>query len=133
MHERRKTRLLSQIKFTLKFFYISLTYVLILMVINFYATWSIVKELESAFPYSSSWQVDFLVAQACLFLSILILLATIMIIVHRAMGPVPRIEAILDAVIKGDYTQRIHLRRRDFLLSLADKLNKVLELLEQKK
>jgi methyl-accepting chemotaxis protein len=132
MHERRKTHLLQQIKFTLKFFYLSLTYVLLLMIMNFYATWSIIKELESAFQDNTNWQTDFIVAQVCLIVSIVILLTTIMMIVHRSMGPVPRMEAALESVLKGDYSQRINIRRKDFMHDFVGKLNKVLELLEQK-
>jgi methyl-accepting chemotaxis protein len=102
------------------------------MVINFYSTWSIVKELEAAFQYSSTWRMDFVVAQASLFLVVVILLSTIMMIIHRSLGPIPRIEAILERVAQGDYSMRVTVRKKDFLISFIDKLNKVLELLEQK-
>ena len=132
MEQRRKSRILGKIKFALRFFYISLIYVLLLIIINFYATWSIIKELESALQYSSGWKVNFIISQLSLIGVVVILFITMMIIIHRSLGPMPRMEKILEKVIQGDYTQRIFIRKKDFIRSFADKLNKVLELLEKK-
>jgi HAMP domain-containing protein len=54
------------------------------------------------------------------------------ILLFRTVGPIPRMEKILDKVINGDYSQRITIRKKDTIHSLADRLNQVIGLLEKK-
>jgi methyl-accepting chemotaxis protein len=53
---------------------------------------------------------------------------------NRSVGAFPRIGNILDKVIAGDHTVRIGLRKKDYdhVVTLATKINKVLEILEAK-
>jgi methyl-accepting chemotaxis protein len=132
MHERRRSRFFRKIGFAIKFFYIAFIYVLLLMIVNFYATWSIIKEMESALQYSSSWRTDFIVSQGALLFVAIILFTTMLVVIHRSLGPIPRMEEVLERVAKGDYALRVSVRRRDFIAAFAERLNTVLGLLEQK-
>ena len=63
---------------------------------------------------------------------ILALIVTLLFVMHYSLGPVGRMENILDEVIKGNYSLRITLREKDALRPFVDRLNKVLSLLENK-
>jgi hypothetical protein len=62
---------------------------------------------------------------------IVVLLITLTFILHRGFGALARINAILDQIIKGDYSQRIYLRKKDFLQPFIAKVNKLLDILEK--
>jgi hypothetical protein len=62
---------------------------------------------------------------------IVVLLITLTFILHRGFGALARINAILDQIIKGDYSQRIYLRKKDFLQPFITRVNKILDLLEK--
>lgn len=51
---------------------------------------------------------------------------------HRIVGPMIQIQRVLERAIKNDYSPRIHLRNNDYLYEIADKLNLLLEKLDQK-
>ena len=51
---------------------------------------------------------------------------------HRIVGPMIQIQRVLERAIKNDYSSRIHLRNNDYLYEIADKLNLLLEKLDQK-
>jgi methyl-accepting chemotaxis protein len=52
-----------------------------------------------------------------------------MIIVHRVCGPIVNFDNSLDALSKGDLTNKAHLRRHDFFRDEAEKLNQGLAML----
>ncbi len=49
---------------------------------------------------------------------------------HRLVGPVYRFERMLDALIAGDYSMRIRIRKRDELREMEALLNRLAETLE---
>jgi nitrogen fixation/metabolism regulation signal transduction histidine kinase len=51
---------------------------------------------------------------------------------HRVAGPVYRFEKTFKAVIEGDYTESIHLRRGDELQNLATLINKAVSMSAQR-
>jgi methyl-accepting chemotaxis protein len=114
------------VKFAIKFLDIALILFTILFLINFYAAWKILRELRSAwnlYPSFVLFHFSFLAIVEVLLVSIIFLL-------HRGLGFIPRIESILERVLKGEYSLRITIRKADLLQSLVEKLNKILELLE---
>ena len=50
---------------------------------------------------------------------------------HKIAGPIYRIITFVNGLTKGDYKQRLHLRKGDDLQDLADALNKLTEKLEK--
>ncbi|MBD3264039.1 MAG: hypothetical protein GF375_02930 [Candidatus Omnitrophica bacterium] len=62
----------------------------------------------------------------------LILVATLVYVLHYGFGAVSRMERILDEIAGGNYSLRINLRKKDIMLPLAEKMNKVISLLEKK-
>ena len=52
---------------------------------------------------------------------------------HRIAGPIDRMKKFLEAAGKGDYSQRIILRKKDELQDLAEAMNKLVEKLESEK
>jgi HAMP domain-containing protein len=62
---------------------------------------------------------------------VLILAITLTSILHRGFGALSRMENTLDQIIKGDYSLRLHLRKKDILVPLVERLNKILDLLEK--
>jgi hypothetical protein len=51
---------------------------------------------------------------------------------HRFVGPAFNMRRVLKAMIKGDYSRKVHLRKRDYLKDLAAEVNTLREsLLEQ--
>jgi methyl-accepting chemotaxis protein len=51
---------------------------------------------------------------------------------HRIVGPISRIKRMLEAIGRGDYSQRITLREGDVLDDLAKAINQMAEQLEQR-
>ena len=64
--------------------------------------------------------------------SIAFLFLAIFVMLYRSLGAIPRMEKILDRVIKGEYSLRITIRSKDAVQTLVDKMNTVLDLLESK-
>ena len=60
-----------------------------------------------------------------------ILIITLVWILHYGFGALSRMENILEQIIRGDYTFRMHLRTRDIMRPFAEKLNKILDQLEE--
>lgn len=46
-------------------------------------------------------------------------------ITHKVVGPFGRIKAVLDQIGRGNYTVRLHLRKGDVLLDLAEAINQL--------
>lgn len=110
---------------------IALVYVCALILINLYSSWMISKELKNC-AQGSSWWINSLISQLSFSGVILVLLIAMLVLLHRAIGPIPRIEKILDRVNNGDYSLRIHVRKKDVLYSFVGKINKLIETLAEK-
>ena len=52
---------------------------------------------------------------------------------HRIAGPIYRMIRFLDTVTKGDYSQRLRLRKHDELKDMAEAINKLVERLERER
>jgi hypothetical protein len=63
----------------------------------------------------------------------MILIITIVWIMHYGFGALARMESIIDKIISGDYSCRMYLRKYDAMRPFAEKLNKVLNTLEEAK
>lgn len=50
-----------------------------------------------------------------------------LILSHRYAGPIYRLEKELDSIAEGNFNIRIKLRKHDELISIADRINKVLD------
>ncbi len=131
MIDRRRGGALVKMKVTLRFFYASLLYVVLMIALNFYATWSIVKELQSFAPETTGWQLNFIIAQISIIIAVLILLFSLIFMLHRSIGPLPRLEQTLERVVQGEYSLRVSVRKGDYTHSLVNKINQLLEILER--
>jgi methyl-accepting chemotaxis protein len=61
-------------------------------------------------------------------LVVVLLFAWGVILSHRFAGPLERIKKEIENVIKsGDYTKRLHLRKRDEIKPIADSINRLLD------
>jgi signal transduction histidine kinase len=125
MNERRRR---WKINFTIQIFNLALIGTTLLFLIVFYALWKVVTELQ----YSITWQIYLIILQISLVGFFLILLIITFVVLHRTLGPIPRMEKILEKIINGDYSLRINVRKKDLIRPFVDKLNRVLELLEEK-
>ncbi|MBN3039605.1 MAG: hypothetical protein JW867_00585 [Candidatus Omnitrophica bacterium] len=66
------------------------------------------------------------------FLGIMIVFViTLLWILHHGFGALGRMENILEQIINGDYSFRMHLRKTDIMHPFAEKLNKILDILEK--
>ena len=54
------------------------------------------------------------------------------ILSHKMAGPVYRFEQTCKAIAKGDFSQRVHLRKGDQLVELQDEFNKMMDVIEQR-
>ena len=53
------------------------------------------------------------------------------IVSHKMAGPVYRFEQTCKAIAKGDFSQRVHLRKGDQLMDLQDEFNKMMDRIEE--
>jgi len=127
MQERRIGKF-WKIKYTLWFLNVFLVCITLLTIISFYTLGRLVTEQQHSFQ----WRVSFFVLQLCFIGIIFIFLTTMFLLLHRSLGPLPRLERILDKIIQGDYTLRLSIRKRDIIHSFIDKVNSVIALLEEK-
>lgn len=132
MKSRRSKIYFLKTPFVLRFISISLVYVCVLILINLYSSWMIIKELKNCTQGSSVWWAHSLISQLSFSGAIIILLITMLILLHRSLGAIPRIEGILDRVSNGDYSLRITVRKKDIIYSFVHKINKIIDLLEKK-
>ncbi|MCM8781378.1 MAG: hypothetical protein NC908_05595 [Candidatus Omnitrophica bacterium] len=128
----RRRRIIIEVKLALRFFYLSFIYALIFILINFYAMWCLIREIHHILPELLTLKVNFIISQLSVLGVLFVLLLTLMSALHRSLGPIPRMESILEKILQGDYSLRITIRKKDFLQSFVEKLNKVLDLLETK-
>ncbi len=125
MSERRK---LWNMELMLKFLNFALVATVALSLISFFA---LVKTLMVA-EHSLMWRINLVLFQLCFTGGIAAFLFAVFFLVQRALGPLSRIEAILDKVIQGDFKQRVSVREKDMLFSLITKVNRIIEMLDSK-
>lgn len=53
------------------------------------------------------------------------------ILSHKMAGPVYHFERVCKAIAKGDFSQRVHLRKGDQLTDLQDEFNKMMDRVEE--
>lgn len=131
MKNRRSKAYLLKIPFTVHFINISLTYMLVLILVNLYSLGKLVAELRRCSQSTSPWWTNCIISQLSFTGVIVVLLIFLLVLLHRSLGAIPRIEGILTKVIDGNYSLRITVRSKDTILPFVTKLNKVLELLEK--
>lgn len=127
MQEKRSNKF-WKIKYTLWFLNIFLICITLLTLVSFYTLGRLVTEEQ----HSLKWRISFFVLQLCFIGIIFIFLTTMFLLLHRSLGPIPRLETNLDRVINGDYALRLSIRKSDIIHSFVDKINKVIALLEEK-
>ncbi|MBP7088545.1 MAG: hypothetical protein KBB01_04525 [Candidatus Omnitrophica bacterium] len=59
------------------------------------------------------------------------LIAVLAFILYYSFGALSRIEKTLEKIVKGERVTRISLRKKDLIFPLAERINKVIKLLEQ--
>ena len=131
MKNRRSRMFLFKIPFTVHFINISLTYMLVLIFVNLYSLSKLVLELRRCSSSSSPWWTNCIISQLSFTGVIVVLLITLLMLLHRSLGAIPRIESILTKVIEGNHSLRITVRNKDTIMPFVNKLNKVLELLDK--
>ncbi len=52
---------------------------------------------------------------------------------HRIAGPIYRMKRDLDEIVAGNYSKRLRLRKTDELKDVAESINKLVDILEEKK
>ena len=124
----KRRRGIGRIKYTLRFLNISLVVAIIFILLAFYALGKLVTDSQ----YSLVWRINLIILQLSFTTVIFAFLIGMFLLLHRTLGALPRMEEILNKVIAGDYSLRIHIREEDILRFFVDKLNKVFELLEKK-
>lgn len=126
MAERRKA---WQIASTLQVLNTALVLVAVFTVVSFV----ILIKTISGFQHTPKWMFDFVLVQLIFSAGvILIFLLTILVLIHRGLGPLKRIDKIIDEVLAGNYSLRITVRQKDFIYPFAAKINKLIELLQNK-
>ncbi len=123
-----KRGLFGKRQFNFPFLTVSLISVTIMTLIFSFSLVDMAREM----PFSLIWQANLFMMQLSLIGIILTFLITIFILLHRGLGVMHRMEEILEKIIDGDYSLRLSLRKKDIMQSFANKLNKVLDLLEAK-
>jgi len=126
--EEKRGRKFWRIKYTLWFLNIFLICITLLTLVSFYTLGRLVTEEQ----HSINWRINFFALQLCFIGIIFIFLTTMFLLLHRSLGPIPRLEATLDKIINGDCAQRLFVRKNDIISSFVDKINKVVTLLEEK-
>ena len=64
-------------------------------------------------------------------IAVLIILWSATVISHRVAGPIEPIEGDVDQILAGDYTHRVHVRKRDDLMGVTKRINALLPLLKR--
>lgn len=63
---------------------------------------------------------------------VLLVIVIAAIVSHKMAGPVYRFEQTCKAIAKGDFSQRVHLRKGDRLMELQDEFNKMMDVVEHR-
>lgn len=133
----------KQIKIGLYVMGITLTFLVAavyLFVAAFMQQYEHVMELFNVVDPGTQWELvtnDVFIENAVkigvLFVSYLVILFMVVFkTTHKVYGPLVGIERFVDQIARGEYGNRVVIRRRDELQRLADRLNKMAETLEAK-
>jgi hypothetical protein len=117
-----------KIEKTISFLNVTLLIATLLTLVNFFA---LIKVITASHD-SVMWRVNLVVLQLCFAGVIFTFILSISWLVQRGLGPLPRIERVLDKVLEGNYKERLGVRDKDLLYTFIGKVNKVLDLLEKK-
>lgn len=128
MKKNRRSIFFWKTKFTLLLFNIALLGIALFCLAVFYGLGKILTDFE----YSLGWRLGFIILEVGFMGFIFSILISMFLILHRILGPLPRIENALEEVIKGNYSVRVTIRKRDMIHGLVDKINEVIALLEKK-
>lgn len=130
MKRRKKWRIIpTAINKRMRFIQVVLVLAILSAVANAFASLRMLDKAE-VFYGLETW---YYVSQSTFIFFGLVMVVTLAYILKHGFGALFRIENILEKIADGDYSLRVHLRKKDFLLPMAEKLNKVLDRLEEKK
>ncbi len=126
---RRRRSVSSELVKRFKSVAVMLVLVGIVSLVNVLISFNLLKQSQVV----SEYELWYFVLQFSFITFGIILMASIVYILHYGFGAVSRIETILEKIAQGDHSFRIHLRKKDFLRPMAEKLNLVLDELEKAK
>lgn len=113
----------------MKFIHLVLLLAILVSSVNTFVSIKLLNEMQLFVNLSYKY---FIIQFTFISLGIL-LIVTLVYLVHYGFGAIFRIERILEEISSGDYSLRIHLRKKDFLRPMAKKLNVILDELEKEK
>ncbi len=129
MKKRRKCFIAPEIGRRLKFINFILIFVILVSITNTFISIRLLNEVQM-FLGQELWHFVF---QFTFIVLGMALIVTLVYLLRYGFGATFRIERILEKIAEGDYSLRIFLRKKDFLLPMAEKLNLVLDELEKAK
>lgn len=133
----------KQIKIGLYAIVITVSFVVALCLLMIRAFWAQYQQIMEIFSVSSV-EAQFELVTNRIFLDnalsiggfVAIFLAFMLVVLvkltHRYYGPIVAISRFVEAIIEGDYSRRIVLRKGDELQDLALRLNRMAEILEER-
>jgi hypothetical protein len=124
----RNRRQFWKIETTIIFLNVALIIATLLTVVSFFALIKIITAPQD----SLMWRVNLVILQLCFAGVIFTFVLSIFWLVQRGLGPLTRIEQVLDKVLGGDYKVRLGVREKDLLYTFINKVNRIIELLEKK-
>ncbi|MCX7926890.1 MAG: hypothetical protein N2606_01955 [Candidatus Omnitrophica bacterium] len=125
MGERRKVGVAS---FTLPLLKLLIGILIAFIISALMFLWQSVAQLG----VSVNWRLQFINFQiAFIGLAVVVLLALMYLLLQRAIGALQRLEETLDKIIAGDFSLRLNVREQDFLKSLVNKINKIIDLAQK--
>lgn len=135
MEEKRKECLWNT-KFYLPFIVVCMLVLFIFSVLRFFLYFQVISNYRHAFDVSGipyPWGLGALIGDLWFLCFNITLLIIMLILLRRTLGVLPRIEETSDKILKGYYSVRIAiLKKEDAINSLLNKLNKVFDLIEKK-
>jgi methyl-accepting chemotaxis protein len=130
--EERRTKVFWNTKFTFPLLIVFMVWMFVFTLMGFLLFINYIASIQYALHYSSTWTLSFIIFLLILIGGIVFLFFAIFVMLRRSLGAIPRMEKILDRVIKGEYSLRVTIRSKDAVHTFVDKLNTVLDLLESK-
>jgi hypothetical protein len=125
---RGERRQFWKIETTIIFLNVALIIATLLTLVSFFALIKIITAPQD----SVMWRVNLVILQLCFAGVIFTFVLSIFWLVQRGLGPLPRIERVLDKVLQGNYKERLGVREKDLLYTFIGKVNKVIDLLDKK-
>lgn len=137
MKSRRKIRnfLLdeTQLDFSLKYFAVAVLSIVLTIIVMYISVWNVIAEYV---PQAVLKDLAGDMVRRMIVLGIPMagaMIALIIVISHRFMGPIYKIGLHLDMIIKEETGEPIRIRKNDALKPLVEKLNKILTILGQRR